>query len=172
MLGRPMSARELLDRAEAADGVLSLARGVSETHWLETSAEQSRRLLSLIDVVKPDGRLLVRVIAAISGASFAGADKSVLMESLSSSAVATKSAKWRPQSFVEFPLFMTTEVWDFVFSDVDITSKCRAVLSHLGALGLKQVHEPTFATAAILLIRLFAASLASVKLAPIATGPW
>ena len=155
LLGRPMSAvlrDELLNRAVAADDVLSHARGVSEAYWLETSAEQSRRLKALIDAVRPCGRLLVQVISAINGANFIGADKSALIDSLSSSAAAPQPAKWQPQSFVEFPLFMTAEVWGFVLSDSDIIAKGRVILSHLAALGLKHVHEPTFATAASLLI--------------------
>ena len=132
---------------------LSKARAVSEAHWLETSAEQSRRLLALIDAVKPGGRLLVQVIAAISGASFTDTDKRGLVDSLSSSAVAPKATKLQPQPFVDFPLFMTTEVWDLVLSpDADINAKGRAILSRLGRLGLKQVHEPAFATTAALLM--------------------
>ena len=63
---------ELLNRAVVADALLETARGVNETILVETSAEQSSRLLSLIDVVKPDGRFWVRVTAAISGAKSTG----------------------------------------------------------------------------------------------------
>ena len=94
LLGRPMSLMdELRYRADAAAEVLSRARVLGEAQWLETSAEQSRMLVSLIDALKPSGRLLVQVIAAISFAKFTGTDKRGLMDSLSSSAVAPKATK-------------------------------------------------------------------------------
>jgi len=152
LLGRPMS-HELRCRADAVAAVLSSARALGDAQWIEASADQSRRLVSLIDAVKPSGWLLVSVTQAISIANFTDTDKQGLLDSLASSALAPKASKWLPQSFVDFPSFMTNEVWDLVMCpDHDINVKGRAILSHLRRLGLNQVHEPTFATAAALLM--------------------
>ena len=156
LLGRPMSLLqidELRCRANAAAAVLSSARVLGDAQWINVSVDQSRRLVSLIDAVKPSGPLLVDVIQAITIANFTDTDRRGLMESLSSSALAPKPTKWHPQSFADFPSFMTKDVWDVVMDpDHDINVKSRALLLHLGRLGLKQVHEPTFATAAALLM--------------------
>ena len=114
LLGRPMSLlqiHELRSRANAAAAVLSSARVLGDAQWINVSLDQSRRLVSLIDAVKPSGPLLVDVIQAISIANFTDTDRRGLLESLSSSALAPKPTKWHPQSFADFPSFMTKDVW-------------------------------------------------------------